>query len=185
MTLEIEHLNRAETAALVTETLAAHGIDVVLVGGSCVCVWTSERFGSLDLDFIDLTYKRRKDITKALATIGFTPKGATKYFEHPKNKWSVEFPTAPLAIGHQQIPRDRTATLQTAAGTIRLLNPTDTIKDRLLWWYLDGDQQCWEQALDIARTHPIDWSELKNWHAGEGFTGHYDQFQQEIVLLDK
>lgn len=76
-------LGRAETAALVVETLAAHGIEVVLVGGSCACVWTNERFGSFDLDFIDLTYKRRKQITVALADIGFAPKGATKYFEHP------------------------------------------------------------------------------------------------------
>lgn len=167
-------------AALVVETLAAHGIDVVLVGGSCVCVWTNERFGSLDLDFIDLTYKRRREISKALADIGFAPKGTTKYFEHPESEWSIEFPTAPLAIGHEQIGSERVATINTAVGTVRLLNPTDTIKDRLLWWYLDEDRQCWEQALDIARNHKVVWPELKEWHAGEGCLGRFEEFRKAI-----
>ena len=137
-------------AALIVETLAAHGIDVVLVGGSCVCVWTNERFGSFDLDFVDVSYSRRKEIATALAKIGFVPQGSTKYFEHPDSRWSIEFSTAPLAVGHEYIGSERVASLDTAMGTIRLLSPTDTIKDRLLWWYLDGDRQCQEQALDIA-----------------------------------
>ncbi len=70
MSISLGNLGRAETAALIVETLAAQGIEVVLVGGSCACVWTNERFGSFDLDFIDLTYKRRKQIAAALADIG-------------------------------------------------------------------------------------------------------------------
>lgn len=180
MSVPLRKLARAETAALVVEALAAHGIEVVLVGGSCACVWTNERFGSFDLDFIDLTYKRRKQITVALADIGFAPKGATKYFEHPDSEWSIEFPTAPLAIGHEQIGSERVATMDTAMGTIRLLNPTDTIKDRLLWWYLDSDRQCWEQALDIARNHKVVWSDLKKWHKGEGYANRYREFTKAL-----
>ena len=65
--------------------------------------------------------------------------------------WSIEFPTVPLAIGQEQIGSERVVTKGTAIGVIRLLNPTGTIKDRLLWWYLDGDRQCWEQALDVQQ----------------------------------
>ena len=54
--------------ALIVETLASIGIEVVLVGDSCICIFTHERFGSLDLDFIDLTYSGRKEITAALAS---------------------------------------------------------------------------------------------------------------------
>lgn len=167
-------------AALIVETLAAHGIDVVLVGGSCVCVWINERFGSFDLDFVDVSYSRRKEIAAALANIGFVPKGKTKYFEHPDSKWSIEFPTAPLAVGHEHIAAARVASLATEMGTIRLLGPTDTIKDRLLWWYIDGDRQCWEQALDIARNHKVKWSDLKKWHAGEGHAHQYDEFRKAL-----
>lgn len=48
MIATFDTLGRAELAALIVQTLASHGIDVVLVGGSCVCLWTNERFGSLD-----------------------------------------------------------------------------------------------------------------------------------------
>ena len=166
-------LDRAETAALIVETLAEQGIDVVLVGGSCVCVWTDERFGSLDLDFVDISYAKRKQIANALAKIGYLPEGKTRYFTHPDSKWSIEFPSAPLAVGHEAIASVRIASLQTRVGKIRLLNPTDTIKDRLLWWYLEGDRQCWEQALDIARNHSVDWRNLQRWHGSEG---HADRF---------
>ncbi len=180
MSSRLSELGRAEIAALVVETLAAHGIDVVLVGGSCVCVWTNERFGSFDLDFIDLTYTRRKLIAAALANIGFVPKGSTRYFEHPDSEWTIEFPTAPLAVGHEQIGRERVVSMDTATGTLRLLSPTDTIKDRLLWWYLQGDRQCWEQALDIAHNHKVIWADLKKWHEGEGYADRYAEFRTAL-----
>lgn len=173
----ISKLGRAEMAALIINTLGEVGIDVVLVGGSCICIWTNERFASLDLDFIDLTYKRRKEIAAALAEIGFVPKGQTRYFEHPDSQWSVEFPCAPLAIGHEEIANDRIAELQTPMGKVRLLNPTDCVKDRLLWYHLENDGQCLEQALDIARQHKVNWRELKVWHEGEGFADQFRKFK--------
>jgi hypothetical protein len=181
VSLVFGELTRAETAALVVETLAKHGIDVVLVGGSCVCLWTNERFGSLDLDFVDITYARRKRIADALAEIGYLPEGSTRYFTHPHSKWSVEFPPAPLAVGHELIRSERVASIETATGTIRLLNPTDTVKDRLLWWYLHGDRQCWEQALDIAQNHRIAWTDLGEWHAEGGYETRFAEFRLFII----
>ena len=180
MTIPYDQLGRADLAGLIVQTLASHNIDVVLVGGSCVCLWTNERFGSLDLDFIDLSYMRRKEIAAALATIGFKPQGNTKYFRHPDSKWSIEFPTGPPAIGHEQIESERIASLETSLGTIRLLSPTDTIKDRLLWWYLEKDRQCWEQALDIARNHTVNWSDLETWHRGEDYADRYSDFRDSV-----
>ena len=177
---DINALGRAELAALVVETMAAAGIDVVLVGGSCVCVYTNERFGSLDLDFIDMTYARKREIATALVEIGFAPRGASRYFEREGCQWSIEFPTAPLAVGHELITSDRVAELETEAGTIRLLSPTDCIKDRLLWWYLENDGQCWEQALDIAHNQKILWDDLKAWHVGEGYVDRFDAFQEAV-----
>ena len=179
---DIGLLTRAELAGLVVTTLAAAGIDVVLVGGSCVCVYTNERFVSFDLDFIDMSYARKKEITNALAKIGFAPRGASKYFEREDCQWSIEFPSAPLAIGHEQIPRERVAELETATGKIRLLSPTDCIKDRLLWWYLESDGQCWEQALDIAHNHKIQWADLEAWHEGEGYIDEFNNFRQAVKI---
>jgi len=183
--MAISQLSRAEMAALVVETLATAGIDVVLVGGSCVCVYTNERFASFDLDFIDLTYARKKSIAAALATIGFKPKGSTRYFAHKDSPWVLEFPTAPLAVGHEHIKRSQVAELVTTVGTIKLLSPTDCIKDRLLNYYEYQDEQCLEQAKDVARSHPVNWSSLKKWHAGEGYANRFHAFRRQIVSSQK
>lgn len=177
---QINALTRAELAALVVTTLATARIDVVLVGGSCVCLYTSERFASFDLDFIDISYARKKTIAAALDKIGFVPRGASRYFERDGCQWTIEFPSAPLAIGHEQINEDRVAELETATGTVRLLSPTDCVKDRLLWWYLENDHQCWEQALDVARNHAIQWTDLKAWHKGEGYLDKFDSFRKAV-----
>lgn len=176
----IRRLGRAEIAALVVETLANAGIDVVLVGGSCVCVYTSERFGSFDLDFVDLSYARRKSIAEALATIGFTAKGSTRYFEHKAIQWVLEFPPAPLAVGHQPIASSEVAEWVTDVGTLKLLNPTDCVKDRLLNYYLYDDAQCLEQANDVARSHAIKWADLKRWHEGEGYADRFIAFKNLV-----
>ncbi len=183
--MAISQLTRAEMAALVVETLATAGIEVVLVGGSCVCVYTNERFASFDLDFIDLTYARRKEIAAALANIGFRPRGSTRYFAHKDSPWVLEFPTAPLAIGHEQIKRSQVGELVTAVGTIKLLSPTDCVKDRLLNYYEYQDEQCLEQAKDVARSHPVNWSSLRRWHTGEGYADRFRAFKKQVESSQK
>jgi len=71
----------------------------------------------------------------------------------------------------------RIASIETDTGIVRLLNPTDTVKDRLLWYYLEQDGQCWQQALDIARSHTIAWRDLKTWHEREGYADEYARFR--------
>jgi hypothetical protein len=43
----IKNLSRLELAALVCETLREHGIDVVLSGGSCASIYSSEKYEEL------------------------------------------------------------------------------------------------------------------------------------------
>jgi hypothetical protein len=179
---DINALSRAELAALVVETLAAKYINVVLVGGSCVCLYTNERFVSFDLDFIDLSYSRKRKIAEVLKDIGFYSKGASRYFERDGCQWSIEFPSAPLAIGQEQITADKIAEIETKQGTVRLLSPTDSVKDRLLWWYLESDRQCWKQAQDIARNHSIGWEDLAAWHESEGYGGQLQTFRESVIM---
>jgi hypothetical protein len=179
--VNISALSRAELAAVIVECLSADGIEVVLVGGSCVCIYTNERFASLDLDFIDMTYARKSQIAKALATIGFQPEGSSRYFEHPECQWTVEFPSAPLAVGDEILGSDKVAEWETDVGTVKLLSPTDCAKDRLLNAYLYKDEQCYAQAFDLACNHKIIWGDLKRWHAAEGYADEYATFRAEVT----
>ena len=118
--MNVSAFSRAELAAVIVETLAADGIEVVLVGGSCVCIYTNERFASMDLDFIDMTYARKSKIAKSLAAIGFVPKGSSRYFGHPDCQWSVEFPSAPLAVGNEILGSDKVVEMETPMGNISM-----------------------------------------------------------------
>jgi hypothetical protein len=75
---------------------------------------------------------------------------------------------------------ERLSKLETDQGTSCLLNPTDCVKDRLLWWYLEDDRQCWEQAIDVARHHKLMWNNLKKWHDGEGYADKFESFQAAV-----
>lgn len=67
----IKQLTRLELAALIAETLREHDIDVVLSGGSCVAIYSSEKYVSHDLDFIDVSLKSNRQIGQVLARLGF------------------------------------------------------------------------------------------------------------------
>lgn len=58
----LKDLTRLELAALVAETLKTEGIDMVLSGGSCVSIYSSEKYVSKDLDFIDVSLKSNRKI---------------------------------------------------------------------------------------------------------------------------
>ena len=98
----INELTRLELAALIASSLKEQGIDVVLSGGSCVSIYSSERYVSKDLDFIDISLKSNRQIAKAIQSLGFEnrPKNS-RHFVHPDTELTVEFPSAPLTIGDE------------------------------------------------------------------------------------
>ena len=50
---------------------------------------------------------------------------------------------------------------------MRLLSPTDCVKDRLTWWFHAKDRQCLEQAVAVTQTADVDVEELRRWSKGE------------------
>lgn len=152
-------MSLGELAAYVAEQLQHFGIEVVLTGGSCVSIYTGNRYQSYDLDFIERYSGQRKAVAAALAAIGFMPQ--ERYFTHPDTPYFVEFPAGPLAIGCEPV-RD-VAKIVFSTGTLRLLTPTDCIKDRLAHYYHWGDRQGLEQALMVAVAETIDLDEIERW----------------------
>jgi hypothetical protein len=69
-----------EFGAFVASHLKACGIEVVLTGGSCVTIYSSNRYMSLDLDFVGAHGADRKKIKVALLDLGFVEKD--RYFVH-------------------------------------------------------------------------------------------------------
>ncbi|MDP6967956.1 MAG: hypothetical protein QGG88_02455 [Gammaproteobacteria bacterium] len=168
--INISSLNREEVAGLVGQTLTDHGIDAVLTGGSCVAIYTGEKWTSYDLDMVDISYSTKKQIAAALATIGFQSIGSgNRYFEHPQCIYPIEFPTAPLGIGEESpIGEEGIAEIQTDHGSFKILSTTNCVKDRLINYLLYQDLQCLEQARYVAQNRPVNLEDIQAWLEAEG-----------------
>jgi len=102
-------------------------------------------------DFIATGMAGRQSIRQALAEIGFTEE--QRYFRHPETEYFVEFPSGPLAIGDE--PPGEIASRTYPTGVLRLLSPTDSVKDRLAAYFHWKDRQSLEQAMLVAAGHSV------------------------------
>ncbi len=152
------------------ETLKSHQIDVVLVGGACVSIYSENRYQSMDVDFA--TYQELKLIEKVLQKFGFKRLGRS--FSHEGCPYLVDFVNPPITVGHEAI--HQFGKLQTPSGSLVLLLPTDCVKDRLASFFYWDDKQALDQALLVAKAHKIDIENIKKWADIEGFSGKLDLF---------
>lgn len=162
-----------EVAAYVAEHLRHNTINVVLTGGSCVSIYTNNRYLSYDLDFIEEGRSTRKKIAACLREIGFHEK--ERYFIHTDTRFFVEFPSGPLAIGAE--PAGAAAVLEFATGSLRILSPTDCVKDRLANYFHWQDRQCLEQAIMVAHDTEVDLGEVERWSRHEGMGEEFERIR--------
>ncbi len=156
---QIKDMSIGELAAFIFCHLKRQGIEVVLSGGSCVSIYTENKYASLDLDFIELYYIDRKKLRNILLEIGFHEQN--KYFVNPETDIFLEFPPGPLSIGEE--PVKEVITINFPTGELRIISPTDCVKDRLAAYYHWGDQQSLEQAVLVARDNRINLEEIERW----------------------
>lgn len=161
-------------AMIVCKTLKDYGIDAVLTGGAVVSIYSENRYMSYDLDFI--SHADGKKIEAAMNLLGFT-KGTLRHYEHPHSEYFVEFPTPPVAIG--DMPIEEFEEIENDKGYLKLLTPTHCVMDRLAAYYHWNDRQCLEQALLVAKRHPVDIAEIKRWSEAEGM------MEKFIVFMDR
>ena len=172
----LREMSIGELAAHVAEHLHQNGISVVLTGGSCVSIYTDNRYQSYDLDFIEEGSSGRKKIAGILMTFGFQEKD--RYFIHPDTPFFVEFPSGPLAIGDE--PVREVAKLVFATGSLRLLSPTDCVKDRLAHYYHWKDRQCLDQAIMVAAASEVDLGEIERWSRNEGMVEEFQRIRAQL-----
>lgn len=123
-----------------------------------------------------MTYEEIKLIEKALAKLGFKRTG--RQFSHEQCPFLIDFVNPPISVGHESI--HEFSTLKTSVGSLRLLSPTDCIKDRLASFFHWNDAQVLEQALLVAENRKIDLKNLKRWAKQEGFEKKFEEFLNRL-----
>ncbi len=161
-------------AAFVSDHLRRLGIEVVLSGGACVSIYTRNKYLSYDLDFVPLSFVPRKALREAMAAVGFTEDG--RHFRHPGTPYIVEFLSPPLSVGDEAV--GEIALINRSGKVLRLLSPTDCVKDRLAAFFHWDDRQSLEQAVLVGRKNPIDLGEVRRWSAREGMEAKFDEFRR-------
>jgi len=93
----VREISRAEICALVQSHLDERGINVVLSGGSCVSIYSGEKYVSRNLDLVNIYSVKRRSIRESMSEIGFYEEG--RYYKHPESQFLIEFPPGPLSVG--------------------------------------------------------------------------------------
>ena len=167
----------ADLAALVCDACRARAIDVVLSGGACVSIFAGNRYRSFDLDFVLTSAVPRRKLRLVMETLGFREDG--RHFRHPESAYIVEFLQPPLSVGSEPVREIRE--IRRGSRTLRLLSPTDCVKDRLAAFYHWNDQPSLEQAVLVCAANDVDLGEVRRWSRQEGMSEKHGLFRRALT----
>lgn len=173
---QIRHMSQVELAAYIQDSLQMVGIKVVLSGGSAVSFYSINKYVSKDLDLINTNFARRSNIKSVMEKLGFQERG--RYFANPETQFFVEFPNGPLSVGEE--PVKEISEFELSTGTLRIISPTDCVKDRLCAFYFWNDQQGLAQAVLVAESQNVDLKEIKRWSKVEGKEQEFEVFKSKL-----
>ena len=71
--------------------------------------------------------------------------------------------------------------IEVLTGILRLISPTDCVKDRLAWFYYDNDTECLEQAVLVAEANDVDIAEIERWSKVEGKSDKFEQIRKRLT----
>ncbi|MDR2192796.1 MAG: hypothetical protein LBO62_07980 [Endomicrobium sp.] len=159
MKIDFKKMNLLDTASYICGRLIKKGVNVVLVGGACVSVYTDNKYLLNDFDLV--CENALQELEPILNEMGFKRKGRLFYNEN--SDFVLDFVPPPVMIAQKRIKK--TAVIKTKFGQLYLLTPTDCIKDRLAGFYFWNDPQSFEQAALVYKSQKkkIDVKDIERW----------------------
>lgn len=167
-----------QLGALVCQALKDAGIDAFLSGGAVVSIYSNNQFESFDLDFV--SFADRRKIKTVMEGLGFI-QDRSRLFRHPDSIYMVEFPGTALVIGDEPIREFAERVID--GKTLKLLTPTDCVKDRLAAYIHWGDRQGLEQAALVANQHACNLTQVEKFCRSEGSANAFQKFEARLLAL--
>jgi hypothetical protein len=162
-----------DLGALVCQSLKDAGIEAFLSGGAVVSIYSNNKYESYDLDFV--SFGDRKKIKSVMESLGFSQK-KSRHFTHPNTPYFVEFPGTSMMIGDQKIVEFNE--IKRHANVLKLLTPTDCVKDRLAAYIHWNDYQGLEQAVLVAKIQGAKLRAIREFCKLEGNIQAFDDFKK-------
>ena len=123
----------------------------------------------------------RPRLEEALAEIGFKPT-LSRYFKHPEcSHLFLEFPRGPVEIGEEYPVTPDEINLD--GRKLRLLSPTDSVKDRLAGYIHWKSRANFDQALLICQRQKqrVDLGIVRNWCHREGGMAAFEELMSRLA----
>ena len=135
---------------LLTQRLAKHGIEPILVGGAAVEFYTAGGYATAD---VDLAMTASKEAHEAFAALGFVREG--RYWHHAELDLLFEAP-APAGLPGEDAPRTET---DIDGLRIVVIGIEDLLIDRLRAWvhWKSQEDGRWTRRLAFLYSDRIDW----------------------------
>lgn len=127
--------------------LESEEIGITLVGGGAATIYSKGKYISGDLDFVlDSMFIKHNQVEQKLKKIGFIKDGVI--YRHPDCKFTLEYKSPPIEIGEDS--RVEPEIIDQDGVSIKILTPTDCIKDRLNKYHLYKDYEAFDAAVSVA-----------------------------------
>ncbi len=179
MGINLKTCREKELWEYVAVHLKKRGIETILVGGAVVSIYTNGAYESGDLDFVKESLFVT-NLEEVMGELGFKKHG--RHYIHPECKQLfVEFPGGPpLGIGEDNtiVPDE----VDVKGTIIKILSPTDCVKDRLASYIYFKAPEGLDQAVLVAKNHDVNFSSIKKWCIGESASHVFDEF---LMVLKK
>lgn len=116
-----------------------------------------------------------------MEALGFKKDG--RHFRHPDSPYIVEFLSPPLSVGEE--PVREIHEIRRGRLILKLLSPTDCVKDRLAAFYHWNDRPSLNQAVLVCKNAKIDLHEVRRWSINEGMKGKFELFKKILAKAVK
>ncbi len=174
--MKIKGLSLKDLAIAISGYLLKNGIEVVLTGGACVVIYTNNKYMSYDLDFVLISSDKQKKVKQLFMNLDFYEED--RYFKHNDTEYFIDFVSPPLSVGEE--PVNEISEIKKGGNILKLLSPTDCVKDRLIAFYHWDDRQSLEQAISVYRNNKVNLKEIERWSANEGMSAKYKIFLARV-----
>ena len=174
--MKIKGISIKDLGIYISDYLRKNGIETVLSGGACVTIYTNNKYLSYDLDFVLPVYVNRKEIRGVLEKIEFYEEG--RYFKHKDTQYFIDFLSPPLSVGEE--PVKVISSIRKGSMVLKLLSPTDCVKDRLAAYYHWNDKPSLDQAILVCKDNKVELKEIERWSINEEMTSKFKIFKKML-----
>lgn len=161
----------------VASHLETEEIGITLVGGGVATIYSKGKYQSGDLDFVlDSMWTKHSQVEEKLKKIGFIKKGVI--YRHPECKFTLEYKSPPIEIGDDD--RIEPEAIEHEGIAIKILTPTDCVKDRLNKYFLYKDKDAFDAAISVGKECEFVVAKVEKFCDENKFPEVFKKFMEEL-----